>query len=74
MVGELPEGDVVFAVDLEIVKKKSFFLRIATQSQGSDVLDELRFCLGVGVHGVFQVEDALWDEIGVWGQDLSAVV
>jgi hypothetical protein len=65
LVGELPEGDVVFAVDLEIAKKKSFFLRIATQSQGSDVLDELRFCLGVGVHGVFQVEDALWDEIGV---------
>jgi len=71
---KLIKGDVVFVVDLEVGEDEFLFLRSTPQSEVPDALNELNFGLSVGVVGGFDVEDALWDEVGVGRRYLSTVL
>lgn len=64
---ELRKGNIIFAIDLEVIKDEGLFLSVAAQPQSLYVTNELRFGLRVGVHGISQVKETLRDKVGIGG-------
>ena len=72
-VGKLSKGDIALGVSLEIIEDEDFLLLTAAQVKGPQIGEEFGPRLGISVHLVREVEDALGHEVGVGGQHLPAV-